>query len=115
MLPEYVRLAWAELPRLAWGLLLGGHLGEDDSAARAAQLQDALVEAATYPPVFLCLKAATYALVILVTAEASARLVWRDLTPKHVPGAITTAVVVAGLLVILADWAFSQLLLLRTW
>jgi hypothetical protein len=32
-----------------------------------------------------------------------------------VPKVITAAVVLAGLLVIFADWAFSQLLLLRTW
>jgi len=75
---------------------------------------EALVEVVTYPPCFMFLKAVTYILVVLGTAEACAR--WdRNITPRTVPKVITAAVVLAGLSVIFADWAFSQVLLLRTW
>ena len=73
---------------------------------------DALIELATYPPIFLFLKATSFIAVILTIAEAVSR--YRGLlTPRHVPSVITTSVVLAGLLIIVCDWGFSQLLLLR--
>lgn len=86
------------------------------AAARAAwgALWDAGVEVATYPLYFLIIKSITYSFLVLLTAEVAARRK-SDLTPRGVPHVITTAVVGASLLVIVADWGFSQLLLLRTW
>eukprot|EP00550_Attheya_septentrionalis_P002045 CAMPEP_0198290404 /NCGR_PEP_ID=MMETSP1449-20131203/8292_1 /TAXON_ID=420275 /ORGANISM="Attheya septentrionalis, Strain CCMP2084" /LENGTH=592 /DNA_ID=CAMNT_0043988909 /DNA_START=29 /DNA_END=1807 /DNA_ORIENTATION=- len=73
---------------------------------------DALVEVATWPPFFLLLKSTLFIMVILVVAEAAARL-RPNLTPRDVPNVITSSVVIASLLVIIADWGFSQLWLLR--
>ena len=90
---------------------------EDTHAAAEAAwsaLWEASIEVATYPPVFLLLKATTYGVLVLLTAEIAARR-HPDLTPRGVPYVITTAVVAASLLVIVADWGFSQLLLQRTW
>jgi len=77
-----------------------------------ASLQDTLVELLTYPPIFLWVKATTFIFIIVMTAEITAR-VRPNLTPRGVPGVITSSVVIASLLVIVADWGFSQLWLLR--
>jgi len=73
---------------------------------------DALVEFLTYPPYFHLVKSCVYAFIVLATAETIARLKAR-LTPRHVPGVITSSVVIASLCIIMADWGFSQLLLKR--
>ena len=72
----------------------------------------ALVELTTYPPVFHLWKATTFIGLILLVAEAAARMK-PNLSPRGVPGVITSSVVIASLLVIIADWAFSQWLILR--
>ena len=71
-----------------------------------------LVEVTTYPPFFHIWKAVTFIMIVLVVAEGVARL-QPNLTPRGVPGVITSSVVGASLVVILADWAFSQWLILR--
>ena len=53
----------------------------------------------------------TYMALIIAVAELIARA--RNIAPRDVPRAITASVVAGGLAVILGDWAFSQLLLLR--
>lgn len=73
---------------------------------------DSLIEIITYPPVFHVLKSLSFMVIILSTAEISARS-RASVTPRTVPNVITQSVVTAGLLVILADWGFSQLWLLR--
>ena len=73
---------------------------------------DTFVEIATYPPVYHLMKAKVFILIIMVVAETISRM-RPDLTPRSVPSVITFSVVTAGLLVILADWGFSQLWLLR--
>ena len=73
---------------------------------------DTLIELATYPPIYHLLKAKVFILIIVGVAECVARM-RPNLTPRGVPSVITISVVTAGLLVILADWAFSQLWLLR--
>jgi ABC-type multidrug transport system ATPase subunit/ABC-type transporter Mla maintaining outer membrane lipid asymmetry permease subunit MlaE len=70
----------------------------------------ALVDILTYPPIFHVVKAETFIAIIVGTAEVCAR---KSLTPRGVPKVITRAVVIAGILVILADWGFSQLWLVR--
>ena len=75
--------------------------------------RDTVVEVVTYPPVYHVVKAITFTAIILGTAEVCARYRYAVLTPRHVPSVITTAVVTAGLLVILADWGFSRLWLQR--
>jgi ABC-type multidrug transport system ATPase subunit/ABC-type transporter Mla maintaining outer membrane lipid asymmetry permease subunit MlaE len=70
----------------------------------------ALVDMLTYPPIFHVVKAETFIAIIVGTAEVCAR---QSLTPRGVPKVITRAVVIAGILVILADWGFSQLWLVR--
>jgi len=74
--------------------------------------KDTLVEVLTYPPCFLLVKAVVFITVILMVAETAARL-RPNLTPRNVPSVITSSVVIASLLVIVADWGFSQLWLLR--
>ena len=75
--------------------------------------RDTVIEIVTYPPVYHVVKAITFTVIILGTAEVCARYRHAVLTPRHVPSVITTAVVTAGLLVILADWGFSRLWLQR--
>ena len=69
------------------------------------------VELATWPLFHNALKSAAYILLIIAVAELIARK--RGIAPRDVPKAITASVVAGGLAVILGDWAFSQLLLLR--
>mmetsp|Transcript_30810 Transcript_30810/g.74007 ORF Transcript_30810/g.74007 Transcript_30810/m.74007 type:complete len:599 (+) Transcript_30810:125-1921(+) len=73
---------------------------------------DTLIEVGTYPPIYLLLKATTFIWIILGVAEVIARM-QPNLTPRGVPAVITFSVVLSGLLVILADWGFSQFWLLR--
>jgi ABC-type transporter Mla maintaining outer membrane lipid asymmetry permease subunit MlaE len=74
--------------------------------------KDTLIELVTYPPIYHLLKAQVFIVIIVCVAEVVTRS-QRHLTPRGVPSVITFSVVTAGLLVILADWAFSQLWLLR--
>lgn len=76
-------------------------------------MKDTLVELATYPPVYHLLKSETFIFIIILVAEWVARSYKPNLTARGVPSVITFSVVLAGLLVIVADWAFSQLWLLR--
>ena len=73
---------------------------------------EVLIEFTTYPLCFLLLKSITYILIILLVAQTSTAL-RPKLTPRGVPMVITSSVVVASMLVIVADWAFSQLWLRR--
>jgi len=73
---------------------------------------DTVIEVGTYPPVYLLLKATTFTWIILGVAEVIARM-QPNLTPRGVPAVITFSVVLSGLLVILADWGFSQFWLMR--
>lgn len=95
------------------------YLGDGTTSWYLTHLRDAafpawswgFLDVLVWPPMHHLLKSATFALIILGVAELIAR---RDaLTPRGVPGAITAAVVTAGLLIITADFAFSQLLLLK--
>lgn len=70
----------------------------------------ALVEVSTYPPIFHLTKAATFITIVMVVAEVTARLK-PNLSPRGVPGVITSSVVMASLFVIVSDWAFSQWLI----
>jgi ABC-type transporter Mla maintaining outer membrane lipid asymmetry permease subunit MlaE len=73
---------------------------------------DSLIEISTFPPIYHLLKATVFILIIMGVAEFVAR--WQpNLTPRGVSSVITFSVVSSGLLVILADWGFSQLWLLR--
>lgn len=80
--------------------------------AMQKSLFSGLVELSTYPPLFHLWKATTFIMIILVVAEIAARL-QPNLSPRGVPGVITSSVVVASLLVIVADWGFSQWWILR--
>lgn len=73
---------------------------------------DAVIETITYPPVYHLVKAVTYITIVMIVAEVCARS-RPNLTPRGVPNVITSAVVLSGLLVIVADWGFSRLLLMR--
>lgn len=73
---------------------------------------DAFVEVATHPVCFHLVKSVVFMTIIMGVAEISARRK-ADLTPRDVPKVITTSVVGGSLLVIFADWGFSQLLLKR--
>merc|ERR1712194_990287 len=74
--------------------------------------KDSFIEIITYPPIYHLIKSKVYILIIIVVAECLSRL-QPNLTPRGVPGVITFSVVLAGLMVIICDWGFSQLLLLR--
>ena len=73
---------------------------------------ETLIEVFTYPPVYHLTKSLTFMTIIMVTAEVCAGI-RSNLTIRSVPHVITGSVVFASLLVIVADWAFSQLWLLR--
>lgn len=73
---------------------------------------DALVEIATHPVCFHLIKSVVFMSIVMGVAEVAARRE-ADLTPRGVPRVITTSVVGGSLLVIFADWGFSQLLLKR--
>ena len=71
------------------------------------------IEVLTYPPIYHWAKSIVYGLIILSVAQCVTSIYQEHLTPQSVPRVITLSVVVAGLLVIVADWGFSQLWLLR--
>jgi len=73
---------------------------------------DAVIEITTHPAFFHLIKSVTFITIIMAVSEVSARRK-SDLTPRGVPKVITTSVVVGSLLVIFADWGFSQILLKR--
>ena len=73
---------------------------------------DAVIEFATHPVSFHFIKSVVFIFIIMAVAEVSARR-QADLTPRGVPKVITQSVVGGSLLVIFADWGFSQLLLQR--
>jgi ABC-type transporter Mla maintaining outer membrane lipid asymmetry ATPase subunit MlaF/ABC-type transporter Mla maintaining outer membrane lipid asymmetry permease subunit MlaE len=73
---------------------------------------DAVIEILTYPIVYHVMKAVAFLTIIMGVAELCARS-RPNLASRGVPGVITSAVVLAGLMVILADWAFSRLWLQR--
>jgi ABC-type transporter Mla maintaining outer membrane lipid asymmetry ATPase subunit MlaF/ABC-type transporter Mla maintaining outer membrane lipid asymmetry permease subunit MlaE len=73
---------------------------------------DAVIEVTTHPVFFHLIKSLTFITIIMGVAEISARRK-SDLTPRGVPKVITLSIVVGSLLVIFADWFFSQLLLKR--
>lgn len=81
--------------------------------ASTSTLKDTVVELVTYPPIYHFLKAEVYIWIIIGVAEWVGRFYKPNLTPRGVPSVITLSVVLSGLLVILADWGFSQLLMLR--
>jgi len=72
----------------------------------------ALIEISTWPPIFHLWKASTFITIVLVVAEFIARR-QPNLSPRGVPGVITSSVVISSLLVIVADWGFSQWWILR--
>ena len=75
-------------------------------------LIEKIIEVVTCPPIYHTIKAVSYILCILAVAEISVRS--RSIvTPRRIPSIITQSVVTSGLLVILMDWAFSQLWLMR--
>ena len=102
--PEDVASWWTRIPNLPWDLSV--------TYSSSPTWMDTFVEIATYPPVYHLMKAKVFILIIMVVAETISRM-RPDLTPRSVPSVITFSVVTAGLLVILADWGFSQLWLLR--
>ncbi|KAL3806324.1 hypothetical protein ACHAXA_001064 [Cyclostephanos tholiformis] len=73
---------------------------------------DTLIEITTHPVCFHLIKSVVFMTIIMVVAEVVSRKN-PDLTAKDVPKVITTSVVSGSLLVIFADWGFSQLLLKR--
>ena len=73
---------------------------------------DSLIEVATYPVVYHLTKAVVFIAITMLVSETCARL-RPNLTPRNVPSVITSSVVLSSLLVIVADWGFSQLWLLR--
>lgn len=75
--------------------------------------KETFIEIFTYPTVYHLTKSAVFIAIIMGVAEFVAR-VQPNLTPRGVPSVITFSVVASGLLVILADWGFSQVWLLRT-
>jgi ABC-type transporter Mla maintaining outer membrane lipid asymmetry permease subunit MlaE len=79
----------------------------------ASTWMDTAIEVVTYPPIYHFLKAEVYIWIILGVAEWVARCYIPNLTPRGVPSVITLSVVLSGLLVILIDWGFSQLLMLQ--
>lgn len=73
---------------------------------------DSLIEIATHPVFYHLLKSLVFMTIVMTVSEVTARRKF-DLTPRGVPKVITTSVVLGSLLVIVADWGFSQLLLKR--
>ena len=61
-----------------------------------------------HPPIFHLVKTVTFSMIIMGIAEACVHK--ENFSHRKVPMAITKAVVLAGLSVIVADWGFSRLL-----
>jgi ABC-type transporter Mla maintaining outer membrane lipid asymmetry permease subunit MlaE/ABC-type Na+ transport system ATPase subunit NatA len=87
-------------------------VGEYFLSTHSSSYYDALIELVTYPPVYHLVKAVFFMVIILGVAEISART-RSNITPRTVPSVITQSVVIASLLVIVSDWGFSQLWLMR--
>eukprot|EP00977_Amphora_coffeiformis_P009296 scaffold2103_cov185-Amphora_coffeaeformis.AAC.41 len=87
-----------------------GHLEWDFRPTFNDSYLDAAIEFTTHPAIYHLIKAMVLGLGIVLVADQCAR---RPLTPRLVPLVITAAVVLDGLWVLLADWAFSQLWLRR--
>jgi len=64
----------------------------------------------SYPPYVLYYRSSAFMAIIMAVAETCGRF-FPYLQPRGVPGVITSAVVISGLLIILSDWGFSQVLL----
>lgn len=96
--------------KCAWAL---GAWGASDGAAcsRAALSADA-VELLSWPLAHHALKSASFIALTLACAELIARRD-ADLPPRAVPHVITASVVSAGVAIIVADWAWSRVLLAR--
>lgn len=62
-----------------------------------------------YPPLVLLYRSVTFMAGTLAVAEICARA-RAYLQPRHVPAAITWAVVLSGLLTIFTDWFFSRIM-----
>jgi len=77
-----------------------------------ASLKETAIEILTHPPIFFLVKASAFMTIIILISESAARFT-QNLTPRNVPGVITRSVVLSSLLIIVADWGFSQLLLKR--
>mmetsp|Transcript_33026 Transcript_33026/g.67316 ORF Transcript_33026/g.67316 Transcript_33026/m.67316 type:complete len:617 (-) Transcript_33026:164-2014(-) len=92
------------------GRTLSGYM--DLRCTFSDSLVDAAIEVTTHPVFFHLIKSLVFMTIIMGVAESAARRKM-DLTPREVPRVITTSVVGGSLLVIFADWGFSQLLLLR--
>uniref|UniRef100_A0A7S0YCL7 ABC transporter domain-containing protein n=1 Tax=Pseudo-nitzschia delicatissima TaxID=44447 RepID=A0A7S0YCL7_9STRA len=94
-------------------LLDPGSLDLRATSLKASTYKDTMIEVVTYPPIYHFLKAEVYIWIVIGVAEWVARFYKPNLTPRGVPSVITLSVVLSGLLVILADWGFSQLLMQR--
>lgn len=70
------------------------------------------IELATWPPLHHVLKSASFIALTLAAAELAARRD-PDMPMRAVPRAITGAVVSSGVAIIVADWAWSRVLLQR--
>lgn len=81
-------------------------------ACAAPALRADLIELATWPPLHHVLKSASFIALVLLAAELSARRD-PDLPMRAVPRVITGAVVSGGVAIIVADWAWSRVLLQR--
>eukprot|EP00040_Diaphanoeca_grandis_P025144 m.138934 g.138934 ORF g.138934 m.138934 type:complete len:508 (-) comp30025_c0_seq3:144-1667(-) len=75
-----------------------------------ATFDDKQVVWQTYPPYVLLYRSITFMIIIVAVAETCGRW-YALLQPRSVPAVITSAVVISGLLIIFADWGFSQVLL----
>lgn len=62
-----------------------------------------------YPPYVIMYRSVTFIVLIIVIAELCART-YPWLQPRHVPFVITSAVVLAGLAILFADWCFCYML-----
>ena len=105
----------ASAPYTIWNALSSPKLWTVTHRQEAGQettLYDMFIELATYPPIYHLFKSSVFILIIMLVSETIARI-QPNLTPRGVPSVITFSVVMSGLLVILADWGFSQLWLLR--
>jgi ABC-type transporter Mla maintaining outer membrane lipid asymmetry permease subunit MlaE len=97
---------------MLWHTLSEGNFDFSVTYTKSPRWVDTWIELMTYPPIYHLLKAKVFIVIIMTVAEVVARS-QPNLTPRGVPAVITLSVVMAGLLVILADWGFSQLWLLR--
>ena len=111
--PELRLRSWAPLwQKNTTATVLEAMTSGDIRTTYSDSYTEALIEVLTYPPIYHLTKSLTFMTIIMVTAEVCAGI-RSNLTIRSVPHVITGSVVFASLLVIVADWAFSQLWLLR--